>query len=96
MSDKPENDLPGFTLESEKLAEIKQRLVQAESELQAYQSAQPEPFPPPNCHSTRLQAVLNDLQMAIDSLTYLDSTHRRKKTFFQQRCFQSGERRPRT
>jgi two-component system, NarL family, sensor histidine kinase UhpB len=73
MSDIPENDLPGLTLESEKLVEIKQCLVEAERELQTYQCAQLDPFHSQAVNSTRLQSVVNNLQMAIHSLTYLDS-----------------------
>lgn len=75
MSNVSDKDLPGLPFESEKLAEIKELLIQAERELQAYQPAQPDPFHSQAVDSTRLRSVLNDLQMAIRSLTYLDHVY---------------------
>jgi len=77
MSHNQENVPPGSPPESQQLARIIHCLVEAESELQAYRSAQPDNSQTETANSNLIQEFSTHLQSAIDKIIHLDSTARK-------------------
>lgn len=74
MTHNPKHNPSGPPAESDPLDRLILRLLEAGSELQAYQSIQTEHSDSQNDHSDLLQKASTNLRVAVDSLAHLNST----------------------